>query len=129
MKKFLFGAAALGGAGYYYLYQDELRPQPKLPVKKVIDYNAIRSEISDILEQEGWDGYSHIGPVLVRLAWHASGTYAQIDKSGGACGSTMRFGKELNDPANAGLVHAQKFLESIKKKHQVRKFRRHLKYI
>lgn len=30
------------------------------------------------------------GPVLVRLAWHASGTYDKETKTGGSNGATMR---------------------------------------
>lgn len=55
--------------------------------------------------------------MLVRLAWHASGTYNKADKTGGSNGSTMRFKPELSDGANAGLDKAQHFLEEIKKQH------------
>lgn len=41
-----------------------------------------------------------------RLAWHASGTYDKISKTGGSQGGTMRFKEELADGANAGLVNA-----------------------
>lgn len=41
-----------------------------------------------------------------RLAWHASGTYDKISKTGGSQGGTMRFQQELADGANAGLVNA-----------------------
>lgn len=47
-----------------------------------------------------------IGPVLVRLAWHASGTYDVKSKTGGSNGATMRFEPEIKDPANAGLAIA-----------------------
>lgn len=32
----------------------------------------------------------HAGPVLVRLAWHASGTYDKATGTGGSNGATMR---------------------------------------
>lgn len=57
------------------------------------------------------------GPVLIRLAWHASGTYDKSDSSGGANGSTMRFDPESSDDANAGLKYARDKLEAIKEKH------------
>lgn len=41
-----------------------------------------------------------------RLAWHSSGTYDKISKTGGSQGGTMRFEQELADGANAGLVNA-----------------------
>lgn len=81
------------------------------------NYDQIREEIKEILAQPGYDGYGHIGPVLVRLGWHASGTYSKADKSGGSNGATMRFKPESSDGANAGLDKAQAFLEGIKKKH------------
>jgi cytochrome c peroxidase len=62
------------------------------------------------------DGTS-IAPTLVRLAWHASGTYSIFDKTGGSCGATMRFSPEANWGANAGLKGARTFMEAIAKKH------------
>ncbi|CAG8516979.1 10773_t:CDS:2 [Ambispora gerdemannii] len=79
------------------------------------DYNAVREAIKQILPQPGYDDGS-AGPVLVRLAWHASGTYDIHTNTGGSNGATMRFAMEANDPANAGLEHARKFLEPIKQK-------------
>jgi len=43
---------------------------------------------------------------LVRLAWHAAGTYDKKTNTGGTNGATMRFGPEKSDPANAGLDKA-----------------------
>jgi len=39
-----------------------------------VDWEAIRNDIEEILPKPGYDDGS-IAPVLVRLAWHASGTY------------------------------------------------------
>lgn len=52
--------------------------------------------------------------VLVRLAWHASGTYDKATGTGGSNGATMRFAPESDHGANAGLKHARDFLEPIK---------------
>jgi len=54
---------------------------------------------------------------LVRLAWHASGTYDKTTETGGSNGATMRFSGESKHGANAGLNLARDFLEPIKKKH------------
>ncbi|KAJ1388425.1 heme peroxidase [Ochromonadaceae sp. CCMP2298] len=62
------------------------------------------------------DGTS-IGPTLIRLAWHASGTYSAHSKTGGSSGAGMRFAPEAEWGANAGLKGTRDFLESIKKKH------------
>lgn len=103
MKGFLVGTLALGAGGYYYFNQEQFKPK----AKPSLDYSAVKTEIANILERDGWDGYNHIGPVLVRLGWHASGTYNKADKTGGSDGATMRYPKELKDGANAGLDQAQ----------------------
>lgn len=77
------------------------------------DYNAVAKAIQKIIPNEDYDDGS-IGPVLVRLAWHASGTYDVTTGTGGSNGSTMRYPVEAMDGANNGLEHARKFLEPIK---------------
>ncbi|KAG9306030.1 hypothetical protein G9A89_002027 [Geosiphon pyriformis] len=79
------------------------------------DFAAVREAIKEVLPQPGYDDGS-AGPVFVRLAWHASGTYDLHTKTGGSNGATMRFATEANDPANAGLERAREFLEPVKKK-------------
>lgn len=83
------------------------------------DYDALRGEIRKLLKQPGYDDGS-AGPVFVRLAWHASGTFSLVDHKapGGSNGAGMRFGKEKADPANAGLNHAIEFLEPLWQKNQ-----------
>lgn len=59
------------------------------------------------------------GPILVRLAWHDSGTFDQAlkeeewPKAGGAIAS-IRFEPEILHGANAGLSGALKLLEPVK---------------
>eukprot|EP00127_Corallochytrium_limacisporum_P006755 Clim_evm25s235 gene=Clim_evmTU25s235 len=81
-----------------------------------VDWEAVRKDIVDILEDESYDDGSY-GPVLVRLAWHASGTYDKKTKTGGSDGATMRFQPEAGHGANAGLEFARKRLEPIAKKY------------
>ena len=57
------------------------------------------------------------GPTLVRLAWHSSGTYDRMGKTGGSGGGTIRFKEELAHGGNAGLDKAIAKLEPIKKRH------------
>jgi catalase (peroxidase I) len=83
-----------------------------------VDYLKIREEIKSILKNPDWDDGS-IGPVLVRLGWHASGTYSKETKTGGSNGGTMRFKPESTDGANAGLEKARAFLEPIKQKYNI----------
>ncbi|KAK9249502.1 heme peroxidase [Lipomyces tetrasporus] len=77
------------------------------------DYSAVREAIKKTIPQSSYDDGS-AGPVLVRLAWHASGTYDKKSGTGGSNGATMRYKLEASDEANNGLGYAQKFLEPIK---------------
>jgi len=90
----------------------EMNKKAKAEAAKV-DYKAVREAVVKILDKDGYDDGS-IGPVLVRLAWHASGTYDAKSKTGGSHGATMRFEPESKDGANAGLDKARAFLEPIK---------------
>jgi len=80
------------------------------------EYASVAEDISSIMEQPGYDDGS-IGPVLVRLGWHASGTYEKKGNKYGSNGATMRFEPEASDAANAGLEKARVFLEPIKNKY------------
>jgi len=73
-------------------------------------YNRARSAIEHILEND-----PDMGPTIVRLAWHASGTYDAASKTGGSEGATMRFAPESEHGANAGLNVARDALEPVKK--------------
>ncbi|KAG0666914.1 cytochrome c peroxidase [Rhodotorula mucilaginosa] len=94
-------------------------PQTQKDATKAVhkpDYDAVRKDIASILKMPDYDDGS-CGPVLVRLAWHASGTYDKETNTGGSNGAGMRYEAEGGDPANAGLEHARRFLEPIKQKH------------
>ncbi|GAA5913898.1 hypothetical protein JCM6882_004390 [Rhodosporidiobolus microsporus] len=80
------------------------------------DFAAVRKDVASILKKPDYDDGS-IGPILVRLAWHASGTYDKETNTGGSNGAGMRYECEGGDEANAGLEHARLFLEPIKAAH------------
>jgi len=86
--------------------------------KTTTDYDKVRKEIIALLEarDEDYDDGSY-GPLLVRLAWHASGTYDRQTGKYGSNGATMRFRPESEHGANNGLALARKLLEPIKKAH------------
>ncbi|KAJ3066411.1 hypothetical protein HDU98_010312, partial [Podochytrium sp. JEL0797] len=81
-----------------------------------VNWFSLENDIKAMLKNPKWDDGS-IGPVLVRLAWHASGTYNKKDNTGGSDGATMRFSPESTDGANAGLDQARAMLEPLMKKH------------
>jgi len=59
-------------------------------------------------------GGGYVGPMLVRLAWHSSGTYGKAASDGGSQGATIRLCPEMNHGGNAGLKHAVSVLAPIK---------------
>jgi cytochrome c peroxidase len=75
-------------------------------------YLQVADDIRAGLKRPGYDD-GHFGPVLVRLAWHASGTYCQKSKTGGSDGGTMRFFTEASDGANAGLDKARYVIQIL----------------
>jgi catalase (peroxidase I) len=86
------------------------------PAKGEVDWNSVRKAIAELLDSNlDYDDGSY-GPVFVRLAWHAAGTYDKVSKTGGSNGATMRFSPESTDGANAGLDRARKLLEAVKAK-------------
>jgi len=84
--------------------------------KDAVNYNEVRNEIAKILDSPEYDDGSY-GPLLVRLAWHASGTFDKRDGSGGSNGAKMRHSPEKDHGANSGLQLARNLLEPIKKKY------------
>ncbi|CAI2169589.1 5013_t:CDS:2 [Funneliformis geosporum] len=111
------GAGLIGvGTGYYFYSTDNSSEvSPTTIAQETPDYQKIYNQIADILEENDWDDGS-LGPIFVRLAWHASGTYDKETNTGGSNGATMRFAPESDHGANAGLKHARDKLESIKQK-------------
>jgi cytochrome c peroxidase len=81
-----------------------------------LDLKAVRSAIVQVIEKDQEqrnDGTSLYG-TMIRLAWHASGTYSRADGSGGSNGGRIRFNPEKDWGANAGLSLAMAKLEPIK---------------
>ena len=109
--KLLAGAGFMGGLYYYFVMNKATSSSGGKP-----NFPKIKEEVESILWNKNYED-KHIGPLLIRLAWHASGTYDKTTKTGGSNGATMRFALEANDGANAGLQHARNFLEPIKKNH------------
>ncbi|KAI8934257.1 heme peroxidase [Plenodomus lindquistii] len=114
----IYGAGALlVGAAVYglYTYQPELfGKEAKAFVPRFEDYQKVYNKIAKLLEEkDDYDDGSY-GPVLLRLAWHASGTYDKLTNTGGSNGATMRFAPEGDHGANAGLAAARDFLEPVK---------------
>lgn len=117
-KGLLFGgaAAAAGALGYWYYTADGA---PSAASAKIVnptkeDFQRVYNQIAARLEEKDDYDDGSFGPVLLRLAWHASGTFDKATGTGGSNGATMRFAPEGDHGANAGLVAARDFLEPVK---------------
>jgi cytochrome c peroxidase len=111
-------AAAAGGLGYWYY---TATGAPSAASAKIVnptneDYQRVYNQIAERLEEKDDYDDGSFGPVLLRLAWHASGTYDKQTGTGGSNGATMRFAPEGDHGANAGLLAARDFLEPVKAK-------------
>ncbi|KAL4525437.1 hypothetical protein Ndes2437A_g03898 [Nannochloris sp. 'desiccata'] len=111
------------GAGLYFAKEQGLldgflgMPPSTSKVPTNADYDNVRKAVADLLESNPEYDDGSYGPVLVRLAWHTSGTYDKATGTGGSNGATMRFNPESNWGANAGLAVARDLLEPVKAKH------------
>jgi len=104
-------AAAGGGGGYYFWTTQQGGSSGP---KSASDYQKVYDAIAKILEEDSEYDDGSYGPVLVRLAWHASGTYDKNTNDGGSNKGTMRFEPESKHGANAGLHIARQKLEKVK---------------
>ncbi|WFD02606.1 hypothetical protein MOBT1_001287 [Malassezia obtusa] len=84
----------------------------KLPT--IEDYQKVYNRIAESFDKDPDFDDGSYAPVVLRLSWHSSGTYDSKTKQGGSNGATMRFPKEANYDANAGMHNARNFLEPFK---------------
>ncbi|KAI8326368.1 heme peroxidase [Martensiomyces pterosporus] len=115
----VIGALAAGALAGWYFYSNEKNAASASahPASwKKVNFNNVYKDIADLLEDEDYDDGSY-GPVFVRLAWHASGTFDKKTSTGGSSGGTIRFHPEASHGANAGLDVARDRLEPLKKKY------------
>ncbi|KAJ2240167.1 heme peroxidase [Coemansia sp. RSA 475] len=110
----VLGALAAGALAGWYFYSGE--PTPSRDSWRKVNFHNVYKDIAALLEDEDYDDGSY-GPVFVRLAWHASGTYDRKTGTGGSDGATIRFKPESGHGANAGLDVARARLEPLKKKY------------
>jgi len=75
------------------------------------DFKQLRKDVKALMEKD-----ANLGPTLVRLAWHSSGTYDKMTQTGGSSGGTIRFKEELAHGGNAGLDKMVLALEPIKER-------------
>jgi catalase-peroxidase len=108
------------------LHQQDLKTNPmgadfnyREEVKK-LDVTALKQDLHTLMtdSQAWWPAdWGHYGGLMIRLSWHAAGTYRIADGRGGAGTGNQRFAPINSWPDNVNLDKARRLLWPIKKKY------------
>ena len=108
------------------LHQNGVSPDPMgadfdyAQTFKALDYAALKADLTALMtdSKEWWPAdYGHYGPFMIRMAWHAAGTYRVTDGRGGASSGQQRFEPLNSWPDNGNLDKARRLLWPVKQKY------------
>ncbi|MDP3274832.1 MAG: catalase/peroxidase HPI [Deltaproteobacteria bacterium] len=108
------------------LHQHDRKTQPLGPEfdyrKEVqsLDVAALKKDLTALMtESQPWwpADWGHYGGLMVRMAWHAAGTYRVADGRGGGGTGNQRFAPLASWPDNVNLDKARRLLWPVKKKY------------
>jgi len=108
------------------LSQHDTRTDPMDPgyhyreAVKSLDVEALKKDMHALMtdSQAWWPAdWGHYGGLMIRLSWHAAGTYRIADGRGGAGTGNQRFAPLNSWPDNANLDKARRLLWPLKKKY------------
>ena len=87
---------------------------------QTLDFAALKKDMHALMtdSQDWWPAdWGHYGGLMIRMSWHAAGTYRTADGRGGAGTGNHRFAPLNSWPDNANLDKARRLLWPIKKKY------------
>lgn len=107
------------------LHQHDTKTNPVPEVNyrealKTLDVNALNDDLHALMtESQSWwpADWGHYGGLMIRMAWHAAGSYRTADGRGGAGTGNQRFAPLNSWPDNTNLDKARRLLWPVKKKY------------